>query len=76
MAITGKLYAAHIEFGEDGAVTMQAHVSLHDDDLGELGARTIGQDNPAIIAAVVGFVQQMLPAVSKGAGLTVTLKGQ
>lgn len=64
MAFTATFYAANISIGEDGTVSMTAHLRLSDSELGECGTRTIVQDDPVVVGQVMGFIEQMLPTLS------------
>jgi len=41
--------------------------------MGQVGHKAVTQDDPAVIAAVTGFIEQQLPALSILAGCDVTL---
>lgn len=75
MALTGTLTQANAEFfysaGTDGR--LQAIVTITDDVLGPLGARTVAITDPAIYAQVRAFVEQMLPSLSAAVGVPVSL---
>jgi hypothetical protein len=70
--IIGKLYAANLSITPTG-VSMTAHVNMSDDKLGDLGPRTISEIDPAVVAQVMLFVEQMLPMLSANAGFPVSL---
>lgn len=72
--ISAPLYEATVRINlADGSATMTASVMLTDDVLGPLAGRTIVQDDPQIIAAVLGFIEQQLPSLEAKAGFPVTL---
>lgn len=73
MAITGRLVSGHIGIGLDGATSLVAGIDLIDDVMGQVGHKTVTQDDPAVIAAVTAFIEQQLPALSVLAGCDVTL---
>lgn len=73
MAITGELMTGQVQFAVNGAVSMVAGVELIDDEFGRLAMRSVTVTDPQTIAAVTGFVQQMLPTLSTELGITVTL---
>ena len=77
MAFSAEFYAANISIDEQGHATMTAHVRLKDSELGDCGTRTIQQDDPAVVGAVLGFIAQMLPTleskVSDGVTVPVSL---
>ena len=73
MAITGELLTGQVGFSINGQANMVAGVELVDDQLGRLGMRNVTVDDPATIAAVVQFVEQMLPSLSAALGVPVTL---
>ena len=50
-----------------------AGIDLIDDVMGQVGHKAVTQDDPAVIAAVTGFIEQQLPALSILAGCDVTL---
>lgn len=73
MAIRGELLNGQVSFAVTGGVSMQANVELIDDVFGRLAMRTVAVTDPAIIAQVTGFVEQMLPSLSTQLGMAVSL---
>ena len=73
MAFSGTLFEATVRISSDGSAKMTASVMLTDDVLGPLTGRAIEQDDPQIVAAVMGFIEQMLPSLEYKAGFPVTL---
>ena len=73
MSISGRLFEATVRISEDGSTTMTASVMLSDDVLGPLTGKAIEQDDPQIVAAVMGFITQMLPSLEAKAGFPVAL---
>lgn len=71
--IVGIFLGGTIAVSSSGVTTMGASVSLQDDQLGQVGQRTIPVDDPAVIAQVQQFVAQMMPTLSAQAGFTITL---
>jgi hypothetical protein len=71
--ITGTFLGGTIAISQNGVCTMGASVSLQDDQLGQVGQRSIPVDDPAVIAQVQQFVAQMMPMLSAQAGFTITL---
>lgn len=65
MAIQAEFYAANLSVS-DGNVSMTAHFKLTDADLPDLdlGTKSVTEDDPQVIASVMGFVSQMLPSYS------------
>lgn len=73
MTISGELLNGEVIFGLDGRLSMSAGVELKDDVLGRLAMRSVLVTDPAVIAQVQTFVQQMLPSLSAALGVPVTL---
>lgn len=72
MAITGQLVTAQAAFG-GGSCTLRYGVDLIDDTLGDLGNRGFTADDPAVVANVLAYVEQMLPTISAQVGMPVSL---
>lgn len=73
MTISGELLNGQVSFALDGTVSMSAGVELKDDVLGRLAMRSVPVTDPAVIAQVQTFVEQMLPSLSAALGVPVTL---
>ncbi len=73
MAITGTFLGGTIAVSSSGVVTLGASVQLTDSALGQVGQRGIPVTDPAVIAQVTTFLQQMLPQLSIDAGFPVTM---
>lgn len=73
MAITGTFLGGVIAMAQNGTCTLGASVSLQDDQLGQVGQRSIPVDDPQVIAQVQQFVAQMMPLLSQQAGFPVSL---
>ena len=69
----GELLRGEVQFALNGQVSMTAIVELVDEGLGRLSLRQVPVDDPAVIAQVTAFVEQMLPTVSASVGVPVTL---
>lgn len=72
MAITAQLKMATANF-DNGTCVMRYSVDFIDDELGNVGSRGYGVDDPAVTANVLAFVQQMLPTIEAHVGVPVTL---
>jgi len=74
MAIRAELIKGEVSFPVNGSgARLSASIELIDDTLGRLVSRTIEVDDPAIVASVTAYVEQMLPTLTASAGLDVTL---
>ena len=73
MAITGTFLGGTIAVSSTGVVTLGASVQLTDSALGQIGQRGIPVTDPAVIAQVTTFLEQMLPQLSIDAGFPVTM---
>jgi len=69
----GELLRGEVQFALNGQVSMTAIVELVDEGFGRLSLRQVPVDDPAVIAQVTAFVEQMLPTVSASVGVPVTL---
>jgi len=69
----GELLRGEVQFAINGQVSMTAIVELVDEGLGRLSLRQVPVDDPAVIAQVTAFVEQMLPTVSASLGVPVEL---
>lgn len=69
----GELLRGEVQFALNGQVSMTAIVELVDEGLGRLSLRQVSVADPAVIAQVTAFVEQMLPSLSASVGVPVTL---
>lgn len=72
MALTGTLVAASATFTSGGA-SLQYAVEINDDTLGFLGAKGHTVSDPATLAAVTAYIEQMLPTIEAQVGIPVSL---
>lgn len=54
-------------------ISLYASLDIQDDALGNLGMKSIPIDDPATVAAVKQFIEQMLPSLSAQLGIPVEL---
>ncbi len=73
MAITGTFLGGTVAVSSTGVVTLGASVQLTDSELGVVGQRGIPATDPAVIAQVTTFLQQMMVQLSIDAGFPVTM---
>lgn len=72
MALTGTLINAQAVF-QGGSAQLSYAINIEDDTLGLLGSRGYIVDDPAIIAAVLQYVAQHLPAIEAQTGMPIVL---
>ena len=74
MAIRAEFIRGEVSFPVNGSgARMSATIELIDDTLGRLSSRTIEVDDPAIVASVTAYVEQMLPTLTAATGVDVSL---
>ena len=72
MALSGILVNAQATF-QPGTAQLSYTINIADDVLGVVGSRGYTVDDPAVIAAVLQYVEQHLPAIEGQTGMPVTL---
>lgn len=48
-------------------------VLVTDDQLGDLGSKSYESTDPAVLASVTGYIEQMLPSIEQQVGIPVSL---
>jgi len=71
--IRAEFIRGEVSFPVNGGARMSATIELIDDTLGRLSSRTIEVDDPAIVASVTAYVEQMLPTLTAATGVDVSL---
>lgn len=72
MAITAILKMATASF-DAGTCSLRYSVDFVDDTLGNIGAKGYDVTDPQTIAAVMAYVEQMLPSIEQQVGVPVIL---
>ncbi len=72
--IRAEFIRGEVRFPVNGSgARMSATIELIDDTLGRLSSRTVEVDDPAIVASVTAYVEQMLPTLTAATGVDVSL---